>query len=104
MRNKTIAAAICLLLTLTLTGTALAAGSGDSGFYGIGTAPGLTVEPLTPEGDPAAGPRLCGFDHAVREILVHGVAVIGLLQSFCGVHSSHTSLSCSFRMARARWS
>jgi hypothetical protein len=54
MRNKTIAAAICLLLTLTLTGTALAAGSGDSGFYGIGTAPGLTVEPLTPEGDPAA--------------------------------------------------
>ena len=50
MRKKTIAAVICLLLLLTLSGTALASEPGDSGFYGIGTASGLSVEPLTPGG------------------------------------------------------
>ena len=53
MKKRLIAAGICLLLLLTLSGTALAAEPGDSGFYGIGTAPGLTVEPLTSGGDPA---------------------------------------------------
>ena len=76
MRKRLIAAGICLLLLLTLSGTALASGSGDSGFYGIGTAPGLAVEPLTSGGDPAAAEARDADGDGLEDVFYPGSAAL----------------------------
>ena len=76
MRKRLIAAGICLLLLLTLSGTAMASGSGDSGFYGIGTAPGLAVEPLTSGGDPATAEARDADGDGLEDVFYPGSAAL----------------------------
>lgn len=76
MRKRLIAAGICLLLLFTLSGTVLAAEPGDSGFYGIGTAPGLTVEPLTSGGYPAAAEIRDADGDGLEDVFCPGSAAL----------------------------
>ena len=76
MRKRLIAAGICLLLLFTLSGTVLAAEPGDSGFYGIGTIPGLSVEPLTSGGDPAAAEIRDADGDGLEDVFYPGSAAL----------------------------
>ena len=54
MWKSMLSAALCLFLFMTQSGRAHAAEPGDAGFYAVGSAQGISIEPLSPEGVPVA--------------------------------------------------
>ena len=54
MKKRILASALCLPLLLALCSPVLAAQTGKSGFFGIGSAPGVAVEPLSESGTPVS--------------------------------------------------
>lgn len=69
-------AMLCLLLLLVLNGAVSAAAPGDSGFYRIGSAPGVTVAPLTPGGEPTAAELYDADGDGWEEIFYPGSAAL----------------------------